>query len=383
MHWSIRLSASMHHPLGVAALGDHLGRGVRADPARAGLPVHQAQADPQHLPDPPLGEPDAGVVRHRQRSPAAPATMPDRRPAAGRRRRRPGRPTARAAPSRPGRAATMHEEQRDRGQAVPRVVGGQPEDLPHRAGAAAVGGSGGGSAFAGTRDRDGVAPPTGADASASGSRRPSRPATATPPPEPPSPAAAGRRRGCAAGGQQLGEALATSRSGPASTTSPSASTTTSSQRRTEESRCAMTMPIRSAQQPFGGPLHPRLGDRVHPGGGLVEDHHVRVADQDPGERHQLLLPGGQHVAALAEPGVHAVRQLGRPRRPRPSSSQRPAGRGRAAPGRTGRCSRRACRPGSRCAAARRHPPAQRLDVEVEQVGAAEEHRAAAARRPPG
>ena len=47
----------LHHPLGVAGLGHHLGRGVLADPARAGLAVHQPQADAQHLPDPPLGEP--------------------------------------------------------------------------------------------------------------------------------------------------------------------------------------------------------------------------------------------------------------------------------------------------------------------------------------
>ncbi len=55
------------HPLGVAALRHHLGRGVLADPARADLAVHQPQADPQHLPDPPLREPGAGVVQRRDR----------------------------------------------------------------------------------------------------------------------------------------------------------------------------------------------------------------------------------------------------------------------------------------------------------------------------
>ena len=114
----------------------------------------------------------------------------------------------------------------------------------------------------------------------------------------------------------------------------------------------MMMPIRPSQQPVGGALHPRLGDRVHPGGGLVEDHHVRVADQDPGERDQLLLPGRQHVAALAELGVDA-RRAGRPTQAvRPSSSSAPAGPVAAGPGRTARCSRPACRPGSRCAAGR-------------------------------
>ncbi len=109
MNWSIRLSARKHDPLGVAALGDHLGRGVRADPARPGLPVHQPQADPQHLPDPPLGEPRLGVVRHRERDQQR-----------GRRCRRPARaprpPSTRSAhshgstePSRPSR--TMHQEQ--------------------------------------------------------------------------------------------------------------------------------------------------------------------------------------------------------------------------------------------------------------------------------
>ncbi len=38
----------------------------------------------------------------------------------------------------------------------------------------------------------------------------------------------------------------------------------------------------AAQQPLGGPLHPRLGDRVEPRGGLVEDHHLRVAGPGSG-----------------------------------------------------------------------------------------------------
>ncbi len=141
-----------------------------------------------------------------------------------------------------------------------------------------------------------------------------------------------------------------SRSGPASSTTPSASTTTSSQRCTEDSRCATMTPIRPSSSRSVARCTQRLGDRVHPGGGLVEDHHLRVADQDPGERHQLLLPGGQLVPALAELGVMpSGRPAAQPVRPSSSSAARPGG---AAPGRTGRCSRPACRPGSRCAAAR-------------------------------
>ena len=250
-------------------------------------------------------------------------------------------------------------------------------------------GSGGGSAFGGAASgRRRRRPPSGAG-SAVGRRRIARPAR-----RPPLGQRRRHRRGrraeppagdaALAAGQQLRRTARDSRSGPASTTAPSASTTTSSQRRTEDSRCAMTMPIRSAQQPLGGPLHPRLGDRVHPRGGLVEDHHVRVADQDPGERDQLLLPGGEHVA-----------------RPRRAWCRMPSGRSAdpggqaqlvAAPAPAGveqvRVEQRDVlgqRAGEDLGALRhdRDPPAQRLEVEVEQVGAAEEDRAAAARRPPG
>ena len=40
----------------------------------------------------------------------------------------------------------------------------------------------------------------------------------------------------------------------------------------------------AAQQALRGPLHSTLGHRVHPGGRLIEDDDVRIADQDPGER---------------------------------------------------------------------------------------------------
>ena len=142
----------------------------------------------------------------------------------------------------------------------------------------------------------------------------------------------------------------------------------------------MTMPIRSRSSRSVARCTARLGDRVHPGGGLVEDHHVRVADQDPGERHELLLPGRQHVAAVAEPGLQAVGQLRHPRGRGPARRSAPAGRGEQV-----RVEQRDVlgeRAGQDLGALRDHgdPAAQPLEVEVEQVGAAEEHRAAAARR---
>ena len=223
-------------------------------------------------------------------------------------------------------------------QAVPGVVGGQPEDLPQRAGAAAACGSGGGSVLSGSGGHERASPSV---------RRsvPARPTT--------TPAATGAGARHAGRWPAARAKRARPRSGPAST-----------HRAVGEhddlvAAAHRGQPVRdddadaAAQQPVGGPLHPRLGDRVDPGGRLVEDHHVRVADQDPGERDQLLLPGGQHVAAVAELGV-ACRPAGRrPRTVRPSSSSARRGRGEQVAGRTARCSRPACRPGSRCAAARR------------------------------
>ncbi|RAO50276.1 hypothetical protein ONO86_02316 [Micromonospora noduli] len=126
-----------------------------------------------------------------------------------------------------------------------------------------------------------------------------------------------------------------------------------------------------AQQSFGGPLHPRLGDRVQPSGGLVEDHHVRLPDQDPGERHQLLLTGGEHMPALPQPGRQPVRQLGDPAG-QAQLVERPSSRFEQL-----RVEERHVlgeRAGQDLGALRhqRHPAAQLLDVEVAQVGAAKE-----------
>ena len=68
----------------------------------------------------------------------------------------------------------------------------------------------------------------------------------------------------------------------------------------------------TGEQAVGGAHDAGLGDRVHPGGGLVEDDDAHVADQQPGERDQLLLAGRQGGAARAEQGVEPVGQPGDP-----------------------------------------------------------------------
>jgi hypothetical protein len=121
-----------------------------------------------------------------------------------------------------------------------------------------------------------------------------------------------------------------------------------------------------AQQPVGGPLHVPLGHRIHPGGGLVQNDHLRVTDQDPGERHQLLLAGGEHVPAVAEPGVQAVRQLRHPGG-QPQLVQCPAGRLQQARVEEGDVLGEGT--GEDLGALRhdRHPPPQLLQVQVQQV----------------
>ena len=134
-------------------------------------------------------------------------------------------------------------------------------------------------------------------------------------------------------------------------------------------------------QPVGGADDPRLGDRVHPGGRLVEDDDADVAHEQPRERDELLLAGRQAGAAGAEDGVEARRagrrpsRSGRARRPLPRRAR--AGDvveegdvvGEAAGQHLGALGDHADR----------RP--QLLEVEVEHVDAAEEHRAAAAARP--
>lgn len=66
------------------------------------------------------------------------------------------------------------------------------------------------------------------------------------------------------------------------------------------------------EQALGGAHHALLGDRVHPGGGLVEHHHLHVTGQQAREGEQLLLPRRERQAARAEQGVQAVGQRGHP-----------------------------------------------------------------------
>ncbi len=53
-----------------------------------------------------------------------------------------------------------------------------------------------------------------------------------------------------------------------------------------------------------------LGARVQAGGGLVEHQHRRVGQGRPGQRHQLLLAGGEPRAPLPDLGVEAVGEGG-------------------------------------------------------------------------
>ena len=66
------------------------------------------------------------------------------------------------------------------------------------------------------------------------------------------------------------------------------------------------------EQPVGGADHQRLGERVHPCGGLVEDDDLDVADEQPREGDELLLARRQRGAAGTEHGVDAVGQPGDP-----------------------------------------------------------------------
>src|SRR6185312_3074292 len=53
----------------------------------------------------------------------------------------------------------------------------------------------------------------------------------------------------------------------------------------------------------------RLGGRVDRGGGVVEDQDPGVGQDRPGDRNPLPLAAGEGEAALADPGLVAVRQL--------------------------------------------------------------------------
>lgn len=58
-------------------------------------------------------------------------------------------------------------------------------------------------------------------------------------------------------------------------------------------------PLRDGCQPL---LQALLGIRVHIAGGLVQNQHLRIADQRTGKSHRLPLPTGQGLALLADLG---------------------------------------------------------------------------------
>ena len=113
---------------------------------------------------------------------------------------------------------------------------------------------------------------------------------------------------------------------PRSTTRPSSTTAISSAARTVESRWAMTIAVRPVERLGQRRLHRDLGLGVEVRGGLVEDHHPRPGQQQPGDRqplpfaarepvaalpHHRVQPVGQGVEQVAQPGpVQRVHQLG-------------------------------------------------------------------------
>ena len=126
---------------------------------------------------------------------------------------------------------------------------------------------------------------------------------------------------------------ARSRAGlPSSTTRPSAMTSTRSAISTVDSRWAMIKRRAVGQHRLQRRLHRPLARHVQRRRGLVEQHHRRVGQHHPGQRHELPLARRQPPAALAHVGVEPVGQrlderarphgLRRPRRPRPAT--RPA-----------------------------------------------------------
>ena len=89
---------------------------------------------------------------------------------------------------------------------------------------------------------------------------------------------------------------------------PSSSTTMRSASRMVVSRWAITSAVRPTQRLFECGLHVGLVLVVEVAGGLVEDDHDRVLQQQPGDRQPLLLAAAEPIAALADHGVVAVGQ---------------------------------------------------------------------------
>ena len=66
----------------------------------------------------------------------------------------------------------------------------------------------------------------------------------------------------------------------------------------------------SAQRRFQGRLHQRLVLVVEVARRLVEDHHVGILEQQPGDGDALLLAARQSISPLADNGVVAVGEAG-------------------------------------------------------------------------
>ena len=66
--------------------------------------------------------------------------------------------------------------------------------------------------------------------------------------------------------------------------------------------------VRPSVSPLDGVAQRHLGGRVDRRGGLVQDQAARVGQVAAGQGDQLALAHRQVVAALADPGVHALRQ---------------------------------------------------------------------------
>ncbi len=96
--------------------------------------------------------------------------------------------------------------------------------------------------------------------------------------------------------------------GPSSTTLPSSSTTTRSARRARSSECVMRIVVRPVARPRRLSARSLLGDRIEPGGRLVEQQDGRVAQQHAGDADPLPLAAGEPDAVGAEDRVVAVRQ---------------------------------------------------------------------------
>ena len=69
----------------------------------------------------------------------------------------------------------------------------------------------------------------------------------------------------------------------------------------------------AGEEPGKRPVHQALRGGIELRGGLVQDHHVRIAQEKAGASQDLRLAGREATAAGAEHGAEARRQLLQPR----------------------------------------------------------------------